>query len=413
MRDARYEHQIEAEESVTDLLSSPLPGRHLVQVPGPTNVPERVLRAIGLPTIDHRGPAFAELTMSLLADLRPVFGTESPIVMYPGSGTGAWEAALENTLSPGDGVLVTETGQFAVLWAIMARQLGLEVTTLPTDWRRGADPQQIEEQLRADAAHHIKAVLLTQNETSTGVLSSVPDVRAAIDRAGHPALLFVDAVSSLASVDYRHDEWGVDVTIAASQKGLMLPPGLCFNAVSDKALAASKESTLPCSFWRWEPILEQNARGYFPYTPPTNLLFGLRAALDMLREEGLPQVVARHARFGAATRRAVQTWGLEVQCLDENAYSPTVTAVVMPDQMREEELRAVILARYGMSLGAGLGQLAGRVFRIGHLGDLDDLTLVAVIAGVELGLDLAHVPHQPGGVSAALEVLREGVSAPQ
>jgi alanine-glyoxylate transaminase/serine-glyoxylate transaminase/serine-pyruvate transaminase len=399
---------------VTDFMSSQLPGRHLVQVPGPTNVPDRVLRAIGQPTIDHRGPAFGELTMGLLSDVRQVFGTESPVVMYPGSGTGAWEAALENTLSPGDGVLVTETGQFAALWATMAGQLGLEVTTLATDWRRGADPAAIEEQLRGDAAHHIKAVLVTQNETSTGAVSSVPDIRAAIDRAGHPALLLVDAVSSLASVDYRHDEWGVDVTVAASQKGFMLPPGLCFNAVSEKALSASKAATLPCSFWRWEPILEQNARGFFPYTPSTNLLFGLRVALDMLFEEGLPQVVARHARFGAATRSAVRAWGLEIQCLDENAYSPTVTTVVMPEGLREEDFRAVVLNRFGMSLGAGLGQLAGRVFRIGHLGDLDDLTLVAVLAGVEMSLDLAQVAHRPGGVTAALDVLREGAaSTPQ
>ena len=382
------------------------PGRHLVQVPGPTNVPERVLQAISQPTIDHRGPAFAELTLGLLADVRALFGTDGPVVMYPGSGTGAWEAALENTLSPGDGVLITETGQFAFLWATMASQLGLDVTVLPTDWRSPVDPAAIEEVLSADSGRRIKAVLVTHNETSTGVISDVPAVRAALDRAGHPALLLVDAVSSLASVDFQQDEWGVDVTVAASQKGLMMPPGLCFNAMSERALAASKEARLPCSFWRWEPILEQNARGFFPYTPTTNLLFGLRAALDMINEEGLPAIFARQARFGEATRAAVAAWGLELQCLDPSAYSPTVSTVVVPEGMREEAVRGVILDRFAMALGAGLGRLAGRAFRIGHLGDLDDLSLLSVLAGVELGLDLAGVPHRQGGVQAAMEVFR-------
>jgi len=382
------------------------PGRHLVQVPGPTNVPDRVLQAIGQPTIDHRGPAFAELTMGLLTDARALFGTEGPVVMYPGSGTGAWEAALENTLSPGDGVLITETGQFALLWATMAGQLGLDVKVIPTDWRSPVDADAIEQALVADSEHRIKAVLVTHNETSTGVISDVPAVRAAIDRAGHPALLLVDAVSSLASVDYRQDDWGVDVTVAASQKGLMMPPGLCFNAVSERALAASKEARLPRAFWAWEPILEQNARGFFPYTPTTNLLFGLRAALDMIAEEGLPAIFVRQARFGEATRAAVAAWGLELQCQDPAAYSPTVSAVVVPEGIREEALREVILDRFALSLGAGLGRLAGRAFRIGHLGDFDDLSLIAVLAGVELGLGLAGVEHRPGGVQAAMAVLQ-------
>ena len=381
------------------------PGRHLVQVPGPTNVPERVLQAIAQPTIDHRGPEFADLTMGLLSDVHGLFGTEGPVVMYPGSGTGAWEAALENTLSPGDGVLITETGQFALLWATMARQLGLEVTVLPTDWRSPVDAAAIGDALEADAARHIKAVLVTHNETSTGVISDVPAVRAAIDRAGHPALLLVDAVSSLGSVEYRQDEWGVDVTIAASQKGLMMPPGLCFNALGERALAASKDARLPRSFWSWEPILEQNARGYFPYTPATNMLFGLRAALDMIAEEGLSAIFARQLRFGEATRAAVDAWGLELQCQDPVAYSPTVSAVVMPESIREEAVRAIIHDRFAMALGAGLGRLAGRAFRIGHLGDLDDLSLVAVLAGVEIGLGLAGVEHRSGGVQAAMGVL--------
>ena len=387
------------------------PGRHLVQVPGPTNVPERVLRAIGQPTIDHRGPAFADLTTGLLTDVRSLFHTEGPVVMYPGSGTGAWEAALENTLSPGDGVLITETGQFAALWASMAGHLGLEVTVLPTDWRSPVDPKAIEEALAADSEHRIHAVLVTHNETSTGVISDVAAVRAAIDAANHPALLLVDAVSSLASVDYRQDEWGVDVTVAASQKGLMMPPGLCFNAVSERALAASKGAQLPKAFWAWEPILEQNARGYFPYTPATNMLFGLRAALDMIAEEGLSAIFARQLRFGEATRAAVGAWGLELQCRDPSAYSPTVSAVVMPESIREEAVRAVIHDRFAMSLGAGLGRLVGKAFRIGHLGDFDDLSLISVLAGVELGLDLAGVEHRPGGVQAAMAVLGAPESA--
>ncbi|HUZ20009.1 MAG TPA: aminotransferase class V-fold PLP-dependent enzyme [Acidimicrobiales bacterium] len=391
---------------MSDVASGYRPGRHLVQVPGPTNVPERVLRAMAAPTLDHRGPQFAALMRGLFADVKKVFHTGQPVVMYPGSGTGAWEAALVNTLSAGDAVLAFEVGHFASLWAKMATQLGLEVDLVPTDWRSGADAAELEERLRRDEGHRIKAVLITHNETSTGATTSIADVRAAIDRAGHPAMLFVDAVSSLASIDYRHDEWGVDVTIAGSQKGLMLPPGLCFNAVSERALLASKTAGLPRAYWEWGPILEQNAQGFFPYTPPTNLFLGLREALDMLFEEGLDAVFLRHQRHGAATRAAVAAWGLELQCQDPPSYSPTVTAVVMPEGQREEAFRQVVLERYAMSLGAGLSKLAGRVFRIGHLGDFDDLTLVGTLAGVELGLELAGVPHQRGGVAAALEALR-------
>jgi alanine-glyoxylate transaminase/serine-glyoxylate transaminase/serine-pyruvate transaminase len=386
---------------------SPTGGRHFLQIPGPTNVPDRVLRAMAAPTIDHRGPEFAELTKALLPALGPVFGTTAPVVVYPSSGTGAWEAALVNTLSPGDRVLIGETGQFSTLWAELAGRVGLDVEVIPGGWRRGVDPAAVGERLAADTGHVIKAVCVVHNETSTGVTSRVPDVRAAIDAAGHPALLLVDTISSLASIDYRHDEWGVDVTVAGSQKGLMLPPGLGFNAVSEKALAASRSAGLPRSYWDWAPILEANARGFFPYTPATNLLYGLREALAMLAEEGLPAVFARHQRHAAATRAAVRAWGLEVLCADEREHSGSLTAVLLPTGHDADAVRRIILERFDMSLGTGLGRLAGTVFRIGHLGHFNDLTLAGTLAGVQMGLQLAGVPVKPGGLDAALDHLRD------
>jgi alanine-glyoxylate transaminase/serine-glyoxylate transaminase/serine-pyruvate transaminase len=382
-------------------------GRHFLQIPGPTNVPDRVLRAMAAPTIDHRGPEFAELTKAVLAALGPVFGTSGPVVIYPSSGTGAWEAALVNTLGPGDRVLMSETGQFSTLWSELAGRLGLQVEVIPGDWRHGADPAEIGRRLAADDGHTIKAVCVVHNETSTGVTSRVPDVRAAIDEVGHPALLLVDTISSLASIDYRHDEWGVDVTVAGSQKGLMLPPGLGFNAISEKALAASRSAGLPRSYWDWGPMIEANARGFFPYTPGTNLLYGLREACAMLAEEGLENVFARHQRHAAATRAAVRAWGLEVLCADEREHSGSLTAVLLPDGHDADEVRRVILEKFDMSLGAGLGKLAGKIFRIGHLGHFNDLTLAGTLGGVQMGLQLAGVPIKPGGVEAALEHLRE------
>jgi alanine-glyoxylate transaminase/serine-glyoxylate transaminase/serine-pyruvate transaminase len=380
-------------------------GRHFLQIPGPTNVPDRVLRAMAQPTIDHRGPEFGELGRELLRDVRAVFKTKQPVVIYPASGTGAWEAALVNTLSPGDAVLMAETGQFAALWEQMAKRLGLKTELLPTDWRHGADPNAIEDRLRKDTRETIKAVCVVHNETSTGVVSRIAAVRKAIDSAEHSALLLVDTISSLASIDYRMDEWGVDVTVAGSQKGLMLPPGLSFNAISEKALAASKTATLPKSFWGWDEILKANKTGYFPYTPATNLLYGLREALAMLAEEGLANVFARHERHGEATRRAVRAWGLEVLCLEPAECSGSLTAVLMPAGHDADALRAKILAAFDMSLGTGLGRLAGKVFRIGHLGHFNDLTLAGTLAGVEMGLALAKVPHEPGGVQVALDYL--------
>jgi alanine-glyoxylate transaminase/serine-glyoxylate transaminase/serine-pyruvate transaminase len=380
-------------------------GRHFLQIPGPTNVPDRVLRAIAQPTIDHRGPEFAELALDLLPRLKPVFGTSGPVIVYPSSGTGAWEAALVNTLSPGDRVLAFETGHFATLWHEMAERLGLEVDFVPGDWRRGADPEAVAERLAADTAHSIAAVMVVHNETSTGVTSRVPDIRAAIDEAGHPALLLVDTISSLGSIDYRHEEWGVDVTVSCSQKGLMLPPGLGFNAVSEKALAASAAARLPRSYWDWAPILDANRQGFFPYTPATNLLYGLREALLMLEEEGLPNVFARHARHAAATRAAVNGWGLEVLCADEREYSGSLTAVLLGEEHDADKVRRIILDRFDMSLGTGLGRLAGRVFRIGHLGHFNDLTLAGTLAGVHMGLQLAGVDIDPAGLGAALDLL--------
>jgi len=389
-------------------------GRHFLQIPGPTNVPDRVLRAIDFPTMDHRSPDFAALGKGCLAGMKRVFkSTQGEVVIYPASGTGAWEAALVNTLSAGDRVLMAETGHFATLWQKLAARLGLEVEFLPGDWRHGADPEAIEKRLRADADKRIKAVCVVHNETSTGVVSRIGDVRRAIDAAKHPALYMVDTISSLASLDYRHDEWGVDVTVAGSQKGLMLPPGLSFNCISAKALAASKAAKLPRSYWAWDEMLSNGKGGYFPYTPATNLLYGLREALTMLLdEEGLDAVFARHQRHGEAARRAVRAWGLEVLALDPREYSGSLTAVLLPAGHDADRVRKVILEAFDMSLGTGLGKLAGKVFRIGHLGDFNDLTLMGTLAGVEMGLKLAGVPAKAEGVRSAMEYLSECARAP-
>ena len=383
-------------------------GRHFLQIPGPTNVPERVLRAIAAPTIDHRGPEFADLARHVLAGVGLLCGTSRPVALYPSSGTGAWEAALVNTLSPGDRILAFDNGHFATLWARMARNLGLDVDFVSGDWRRSVHPGQVEEKLAADPDHQIKAVTIVQNETSTGAATQIPLIRAAMDSARHPALLIVDTISSLGSIDYRHDEWGVDVTIWCSQKGMMLPPGLGLNAVSQKALETSQRARLPRSYWEWQPVLAAAGTGLFPYTPATNLLFGLREALAIFSEEGLPAVFARHARHARhaeATRRAVRGWGLEILCQDPDDYSATLTAVLVPDAHDADRVRQLILDRYNMSLGAGLGRLAGRVFRIGHLGDLGDLSLAGALCGVEMGLAQAGVPIARDGVSAALDYL--------
>jgi alanine-glyoxylate transaminase/serine-glyoxylate transaminase/serine-pyruvate transaminase len=386
-------------------------GRHFLQIPGPTNVPERVLRAIDRPTIDHRGAEFQQLGLEVLAGLKHVFKTKATVIIFPASGTGAWEAALVNTLSPGDKVLMFETGHFATLWQGMAQRLGLVVEFVSGDWRHGVDPAAVEARLAADKSHSIKAVMAVHNETSTGVTSRIGEVRKAIDRARHPALFMVDTISSLASIDYRHDEWGVDVTVAGSQKGLMLPPGLSFNAVSDKALAAGKSAKLPRSYWSWEEMLGPNKNGFFPYTPATNLLYGLREALKMLLdEEGLENVFKRHDRHAEATRRAVRTWGLEILCLNPTEYSSALTAVLMPEGHNEAEFRKTVLAHFDMSLGSGLGKIANKVFRIGHLGDFNDLMLCGTLCGVEMGLELAGVPHHKGGVAAALDYLAGGDS---
>jgi alanine-glyoxylate transaminase/serine-glyoxylate transaminase/serine-pyruvate transaminase len=385
-------------------------GRHFLQIPGPTNVPDRVLRALSRPTIDHRGPEFARLTLEIEEGLKPVFKTSAPIVIYPASGTGAWEAALVNTLSPGDKLLSFETGYFATLWRDLAVRLGVEVEFVPGDWRHGVDPAGVEARLAEDRRHEIKAVMVVHNETSTGVTSRVADLRQAIDRTGHPTLLLVDTISSLASIDYRHDEWGVDVTVAGSQKGLMLPPGLGFNAISQKALARSKSARLPKAYWDWEPMLAANKAGFFPYTPATNLIFGLRESLQMLREEGLENVFSRHARLGEAARRAVRAWGLEILCANPEEYSNSLTAVLMPSGHDADELRGMILDRFNLSLGNGLGKLKGKVFRIGHLGDFNDLMLAGTLSGIELGLALAEVPFRKGGVAAALDLLVGSIS---
>ena len=380
-------------------------GRHFLQIPGPTNVPDRVLRAISQPTIDHRGPEFARLARGVVEGLQQIIRTSGPVVIYPSSGTGAWEAALVNTLSPGDRVLMFETGHFANLWRNMAARLGLEVDFVPGDWRHGVDPEIVEAKLREDRSRAIKAVAIVHNETSTAVTSRLAEIRKGMDAAKHPALLLVDTISSLASIDYRQDEWGVDVTVGCSQKGLMLPPGLGLNAISEKALSASKSARLAKSYWDWEAMLKDSKAGFFPYTPSTNLLYGLREAISMLLEEGLENVFARHRRHAEATRRAVQAWGLEVVCLNPAEYSSSLTAVMMPQGYDADALRKVILERFDMSLGTGLGKLKGRIFRIGHLGDFNDLMLAGTLCGAEMGLGLAGVPFRKGGVASALEYL--------
>ena len=390
-------------------------GRHFLQIPGPSPVPDRLLRALSYPTIDHRGPEFGALGRKVLTGIKAIFKTEHPVVIYPASGTGAWEAALVNTLSAGDHVLMFETGHFATLWQKMALRLGLapEFLGLPgtEGWRRGVQADMIEERLKADSRHSIKAVCVVHNETSTGVTSDIASVRRAIDAAGHPALLIVDTISGLASADYRHDEWGIDVTVSGSQKGLMLPPGISFNALSPRALAASRSARLPKSFWAWDEMVEMNQTGYWPYTPNTNLLYALAESIDMLLEESLPQVFARHDRLAEACRRAVRAWGLEIQCVDPAVYSPVLTGVMMPEGVEADRVRQLIYKSFNMSLGAGLGKVKGRMFRIGHLGDCNELTLMAALSGCEMGLKLAGVRLRESGMTAAMEHLAATVSS--
>ena len=382
-------------------------GRHFLQIPGPSNVPDRILHAIGHPTIDHRGPEFQKLSEEVLLGARRILKTSGPVVVYPTSGTGAWEAALMNTLSPGDKVLMFETGHFATLWSNMAKKFGLEVDFVPTNWRHGVDPQIVEEKLKEDTQGRIKSVNIVHNETSTGVASRVAEVRQAIDNAGHPALFMVDTISSLGSMDYRHEEWKVDVTVGCSQKGLMLPPGLGLNAISEKALDAAQSNTFTRHFWDWNDMLKANENFFYPSTPCTNLLFGLRESIRMLEEEGLENVFARHARFGEATRRAVRAWGLDILCEQPLEYSSVLTAVMMPEGKGADALRKVILENFDMSLGNGLGKVADKVFRIGHLGDLNGLSLIGTLAGVEMGLELGGIDYTKGGVQAAMQYLSE------
>ncbi|MBX6424492.1 MAG: aminotransferase class V-fold PLP-dependent enzyme [Variibacter sp.] len=382
-------------------------GRHFLQIPGPTPVPDRILRAMDMPVIDHRGPEFARLGKRVLEGIKTIFRCAGPVAIYPSSGTGAWEAALVNTLSPGDRVLMVETGHFATLWKNMATKLGLVPEFIGTDWRTGAPPEAIAARLADDKGHEIKAVCVVHNETSTGCVSHIDAVRRAIDSVRHPALLMVDTISSLGSIDYRHDEWGVDVTVGGSQKGLMLPPGLSFNAIGEKALAAAKTARLPKSFWSWEDMIAANKNGFFPYTPATNMLYALAEAIDMLHEEGLENVFARHDRHAEATRRAVRAWGLEIWCREPRDYSSSLTAVLMPEGHDADAFRQVALAHYDISLGTGLSKLSGKVFRIGHLGDTNDLTIVGALAGVEMALSLAGVPHRAGGVQAAMDYLAD------
>ena len=390
---------------------SRIAGRHYLQIPGPTNVPDRILRAIDRPTTDHRGPEFGKFSTSILQNIKQIFKCAGPVIIYPSSGTGAWESALVNTLNPGDRVLMYETGHFASPWKAVAEKLGLVPEVIESDWRRGADPEAIEARLAEDRAHDIKAVCIVHNETSTGCVSRIADMRAAIDRTGHPALLMVDTISSLASIDYRQDEWGVDVTIAGSQKGLMLPPGLAFNGLSEKALKASENSSLPKSYWSWSDMIAANKTGFYPYTPATNLLFGLAESIDMLLEEGLDNVFARHDRHAEATRRAVRAWGLEILCVDPREYSSSLTGVLVPSGHSADAVRREILKNFNMSLGTGLSKVADKVFRIGHLGDFNDLTLIGTLGGVEMGLALANIPHKTGGVQAALDYLADATSA--
>jgi alanine-glyoxylate transaminase/serine-glyoxylate transaminase/serine-pyruvate transaminase len=383
------------------------PGRHFLQIPGPTPVPERILSAMSKQILDHRGPTFQELGKKVLANVKTIFKTENPVIIFPSSGTGAWEAALVNTLSPGDHVLMVETGQFALLWKVMAEKLGLKPEFLQTDWRIGADANLIEARLKQDKGHQIKAVCVVHNETSTGCRSWIEEIRKAMDAQKHPALLMVDTISSLGVLDLQHDAWGIDVTVAGSQKGLMLPPALSFNAVSQKALDAAKTAKLAKSYFAWDDMLANNANGFFPYTPATGLLYGLVEAIDMLNEEGLDNVFARHARLAEATRRAVRAWGLELWCRDAKYYSPAVTTVAMPDGHNADAFRKVVLDAFNMSLGTGLNKLAGKAFRIGHLGDTNELTVLGALTGVEMGLALAGVPHKKGGVDAAMAYIAE------
>jgi alanine-glyoxylate transaminase/serine-glyoxylate transaminase/serine-pyruvate transaminase len=404
-----FAFKIQKQRQTTMKLDFHPAGRHFLQIPGPSPVPDRILRAMSYPTIDHRGPEFAELGLKVLAGIKQIFKTTQPVIIYPASGTGAWEAALCNTLSAGDKVLMFETGHFATLWKKMAESLGIEPEFLGLPgiegWRYGVDASKIEERLRNDPGHSIKAVCVVHNETSTGVTSDIASVRKAIDAAGHPALLLVDTISGLASADYRHDEWGVDVTVSGSQKGLMLPPGISFNAVSPKAVAASKNARLPRSFWAWDEIIEMNKTGYWPYTPNTNLLYGLSEALDMILAEGLDNVFARHNRLAQACRTAVNAWGLPIQCADPAVYSPVLTGVMTPDGIDADQVRKVIYERFDMSLGTGLGKMKGRMFRIGHLGDCNDLTLMATLAGCEMGLQMAGVKLNGSGVAAAMDFI--------
>ena len=391
--------------------SSRKAGRHFLQIPGPTPVPDRVLRAMDRPVIDHRGPEFAKLGRRALDGIKTIFKTTNPVIIYTATGTGAWEAALVNTLSPGDKVLMVETGQFATLWKKMAEKLGLAPEFIATDWRVGADPAAIEARLREDKGHDIKAVCILHNETATGCLTPIAPIRKAIDAAGHPALLMVDTISSLASTDYRHDEWGVDVSVGGAQKGLMMPPGMSFNAVSDKALAAGKNSKLPKSFFSWDDMIAMNKNGFFPYTPATQMLHGLVEAVDMLHEEGLDNVFARHDRHGEATRRAIRGWGLEVLCRDPAYYSPTITAAILPEGHHGDAFRKTALDAFDISYGMSFGPLIGRYFRIGHLGDTNDLTVLGALAAAEMTLQVAGIPHRKGGVQAAMDYLAECASS--
>jgi len=380
-------------------------GRHFLQIPGPTPVPDRIQRAMARAILDHRGPEFQALSQRVLDKVRTIFKTRNPVIIFPSSGTGAWEAALVNTMSPGDHVLMVETGQFATLWKNMATKLGLQPQFIATEWRSGVDAGEVEARLKADSDRKIKAVCIVHNETATGCRSDVKAVRDALDACGHPALLMVDTISSLAVMDLQHDAWGIDVTISGSQKGLMLPPGLSFNAVSDKALEAAKSAKLPKAYWSWDDMLSNNANGFYPYTPATGLLYGLDVAIDMLNEEGLVNVFARHERLAEATRRAVKAWGLEIVCAKPADYSPAVTAVMMPDGFNADQFRKVVLDHFDMSLGAGLGKVAGRVFRIGHLGDTNELTILGALSGVEMALSIADIPHRQGGVAAAMDYI--------
>jgi len=385
--------------------SSRLPGRQFLQIPGPTPVPDRILRAIDMPLIDQRGPEFAKLNKRVLEGIKTIFKTTQPVIIYTATGTGAWEAALTNTLSPGDRVLMVETGQFATLWKVMAERLGLKPDFIKTDWRIGADPAVIEDKLRADKAHEIKAVCVLHNETATGCLSPVDQIRNAIDAAGHPALFMVDTISSLASTDYRHDEWGVDVTIGGAQKGLMMPPGMSFNAVSEKALRASKTAKLPRSFFHWDDMLTMYKQSFYPYTPATQMIYGLDVSIEMLHEEGLDNVFARHHRLAEATRRAVRAWGLEVLCRDPKYYSPTVTAVLLPDGQDADHFRSVALNTFNIAYGASFGPFAKKYFRIGHMGDVNDAMIIGALGATEMALAVAGVPHKKGGVQAAMDYM--------